>query len=43
MKYCANCEEDGQCYECYILSGDEEKDLRANNASDEELTRFGYK
>lgn len=39
---CLNCEEDGQCYECYILSGQEEKDLRAGGADKQTLERFGY-
>lgn len=43
IKDCLNCEENSTCYECYILSGQEEKDLRANNASPETLKRFGYK
>lgn len=43
MDICLNCDEDGTCYECYILSGQEEKDLRASGASNDELKRFGYK
>lgn len=42
IENCGNCEENSLCYECYILSGQEEKDLRANNASPETLKRFGY-
>jgi hypothetical protein len=26
IENCLNCKLDGQCYECYILSGDEERD-----------------
>ena len=42
MNDCLNCEEGSTCYECYILSGQEEKDLRDANADEETLKRFGY-
>jgi hypothetical protein len=27
IENCLNCEMDGQCYECYILSGDEDREI----------------
>lgn len=33
MQDCLNCEEiNGQCYECYILSGDEDRDRMKEEA-----------
>jgi hypothetical protein len=28
MNECMNCDANTQCYECYILSGNEERDIR---------------
>lgn len=30
IENCLNCVLDGQCYECYILSGQEDKDIKAH-------------
>lgn len=39
---CLDCDEESRCYEYYILSGDEEKDMRKHGCSEEELKIFGY-
>ena len=39
IENCLNCELDGQCYECYILSGDEQRDIESHKRGEIETTK----